>query len=515
MSRRPLAPPSQPDRPRRAAIYTRKSTTMGLEQEFNSLDAQREACAAYVQRQQGWTLVDEHYDDGGFTGANTDRPSFQRMMADAEAGKFDVVVVYKVDRLSRSLLDFVKVMERLNSVGVSFVSVTQNFTTADAMGRLTMNMLMSFAEFEREMIAERTRDKIAMSRRKGKWTGGPVPFGYSVVNKQLVVNEVEANTVREAFALFLAHRQMAAVARELNERGLLPRGSRGRPSKRGLYWSKDGISRVLRSPLYAGFMMYGDELHPGEQPRLIDDATYHQAQRLLQAAQRGEPRPHSFNPEFVLRGLLRCGQCEGWMTAASTRGGEKRWRYYRCSTRDKFGKKRCSARPLPADALEEFVAERIGAATQDPGFAPCVESILRGRIEERREALLRIRADLPARVASAADASTKLTEELPKFQGRARELIENKLRVETDRLVAAERQLADTERELAGLVAATEHMEWSLAALRDFRRVWKAMTQDNRGRLLRAIVTEVRVDERSADVHIELLHLANPYREVA
>ena len=164
---------------RRCAIYTRKSTAAGLEQDFNSLDAQREACAAYIGRQPGWTLVDDRYDDGGFTGANIERPAFQRLLADIEAGKIDVVVVYKVDRLSRSLLDFAKLMERFGKAGASFVSVTQNFSTADAMGRLTLNMLMSFAEFEREMIGERTRDKIAAQRRRGKWTGGTVPLGYT------------------------------------------------------------------------------------------------------------------------------------------------------------------------------------------------------------------------------------------------------------------------------------------------------------------------------------------------
>ena len=264
---------------KRCAIYTRKSTTMGLEQEFNSLDAQRESGLAYIQRQTGWKVVDERYDDGGFTGANTDRPAFTRLLADVEAGKIDVIVVYKVDRLSRSLLDFAKMMERFTAAGVSFVSVTQNFSTADAMGRLTLNMLMSFAEFERSMISERTRDKIAASRRKGKWTGGPVPFGYSVKDKKLLVNEVEAQIVREAFTLFLQHRQMAMVARTLTERGLLPRGS-SRPPEEGLRWSKDAIARVLRNPLYAGFMMYGDELYPGEHPRLIDESTFRHAERI-------------------------------------------------------------------------------------------------------------------------------------------------------------------------------------------------------------------------------------------
>ena len=202
---------------KRCAIYTRKSTTMGLEQEFNSLDAQRESGLAYIQRQPGWKLVDERYDDGGFTGANIDRPAFTRLLADVEAGKIDVIVVYKVDRLSRSLLDFAKMMERFTAAGVSFVSVTQNFSTADAMGRLTLNMLMSFAEFERSMIAERTRDKIAASRRKGKWTGGPVPFGYSVKDKKLLVNEVEAQVVREAFTLFLGEMLTATAMGHFEE----------------------------------------------------------------------------------------------------------------------------------------------------------------------------------------------------------------------------------------------------------------------------------------------------------
>jgi site-specific DNA recombinase len=520
---------------KRCAIYTRKSTSTGLDSDFNSLDAQREACLAYIQRQPGWTLVDERYDDGGFTGANTDRPAFQRLMADIDAGKVDVIVVYKVDRLSRSLLDFVKVMERLGTAGASFVSVTQNFSTADAMGRLTMNLLASFAEFERSMIAERTRDKIAASRRKGKWTGGPVPFGYSAKDKKLVVNEVEARVVREAFALFLQHRQMAKVARELNERGLLPRGS-SRPSRLGLRWTKDSIARVLRSPLYAGLMMYGDELHPGEQPRIIDDATYRQATRILEGAGR-ELRFTGLNPDYVLRGLLRCAGCGQAMCPGSTSKNGKTYRFYRCSTRDKHGKDACSARPLPARALEELVAERITAATADVKLVQHIERSLRARIEAQRASLAAIRADLPGRVASASAAASKLADELGKLDGRARELVEAKLRVEADRLVAAERQLAETERDLADLEVADAEATWMLGALRDFTapsalpsfaravglratrplrglralrlaNVWALMTPENRGRLLRALVASVRVNDATGEVEIELVNFS-------
>jgi DNA invertase Pin-like site-specific DNA recombinase len=492
---------------KRCAIYTRKSTTMGLEQDFNSLDAQHEACAAYIRRQPGWTLVEKTYADGGFTGANIERPAFQRLLADVEAGYIDVVVVYKVDRLSRSLLDFAKVMERFNAGGASFVSVTQNFSTADAMGRLTLNMLMSFAEFEREMIAERTRDKIAMSRRKGKWTGGPVPFGYSAKDKRLVVNEVEASIVREAFALFLQHRRIFAVATALNERGLLPRGSAARPAKHGLRWTKDSMARLLRSPIYAGQMMYGKELYPGEHPRLVDDATFRRAQRILEGAER-ELRFGGLNPEYVLRGLLRCASCGDPMTPASTRKGKGHWRYYRCSGRDKHGKAVCQAKPLPAGAIEAFVVDKIAEATQDGSLAAEVKTLLDARIEKKRSDIAELRGKLPGRVADAAANAARYSEDLLKFEGRARELIEKKLRAEADRLAAAERQLAETERDLLDLHDASIEADWVAGAIANFSKVWELMTPENRCRLLRALVVSVKVDEKSSKVEIELVDFA-------
>ncbi len=490
---------------KRCAIYTRKSTTMGLEQEFNSLDAQRESCLAYIQRQQGWTLVDERYDDGGFTGANIDRPAFTRLMADVEAGKVDVIVVYKVDRLSRSLLDFVKVMERLSSAGASFVSITQNFSTADAMGRLTMNMLISFAEFERSMIAERTRDKIAASRRKGKWTGGPVPFGYSAKDKKLVVNEAEAQIVREAFTLFLAHRQMAVVARELNKRGLLPRTSK-RVRDGGPLWSKDGIARVLRSPLYAGRMMYGEELFDGEHPRLIDDVTYRQAQRLLGTAGR-ELRVTGTNPEYVLRGLLRCGRCDEAMCPGSTtKKSGKTYRFYRCSTRDKYGTDRCSGRPLPAGALEEFVVARLTEATADGALAERVQTKLTERVAKERSTFAKVRKALAAQIAEASAATSKLTDEVVRLEGRAREHVEAKLRDEAARLDEAERRLHALEDNALDLELVESQREWFVGALRNFGKVWGEMTPENQGRLLRALVAKVSVDEKTGMCRVELVN---------
>lgn len=490
---------------KRCAIYTRKSTTLGLEQDFNSLDAQRDSCLAYIERQPGWKLVDERYDDGGFTGANTDRPAFQRLMGDIDAGKVDVIVVYKVDRLSRSLLDFVKVMERLNTAGASFVSVTQNFSTADAMGRLTMNMLMSFAEFEREMISERTRDKIAGARRKGKWTGGPVPFGYSAKDKKLYVNEPEAHVVREAFTLFLQHRQMAVVVRELNRRGLPPRASR-RTSKRGLLWTKDSIARVLRSPLYVGLMMHGDELFPGEHPPLIDESTHQQAQRLLGASGR-ELRVTGTNPEYVLRGLLRCGLCgEAMCPGSTTKKSGKAYRFYRCSTRDKFGKEKCSAKPLPAGAIEDFVVERIADVTTDGTLAERTKSKLQARIAKARADYVELRRALNTRIADCSATASKLADEVARLEGRARELVEAKLRIEANNLEAAESQLRAVDKDAVDLELDASHLEWFVNALRDFGNVWMNMTPENQGRLLRAVVADVRVNEETGVCRVELVN---------
>ena len=207
----------------RCAVYTRKSTEDGLEQEFNSLDAQREAGEAFIasQRSEGWECLPQHYDDGGFTGGNMDRPALQRLLADIEAGKVDCVVVYKVDRLSRSLLDFARMMETFEKHHVSFVSVTQQFNTSTSMGRLVLNVLLSFAQFEREIISERTRDKIAAARRKGKWSGGMPLLGYDVDPRgsKLIVNEDEAARVRAIFELYLERQSMIATIEELDCRG--------------------------------------------------------------------------------------------------------------------------------------------------------------------------------------------------------------------------------------------------------------------------------------------------------
>ncbi len=270
----------------RCAIYTRKSTEEGLEQEFNSLDAQRESDEAFIasQRHEGWLCLPEHYDDGGFTGGNMDRPALQRLLADIAAGKVDCVVVYKVDRLSQSLLDFARMMEVFEQHRVSFVSVTQQFNTASSMGRLVLNVLLSFAQFEREMISERVRDKIAASHRKGKWSGGMPLLGYTVEKTKLVVDETEAAQVRQIFELYLEYQSLLPTVTELNRRGWTTKRwtTKKGDQRGGRLFTKNNLHALLTNVTYIGQIRYKDEVHRGEHTGIVPPDLFQRVQALLQ-----------------------------------------------------------------------------------------------------------------------------------------------------------------------------------------------------------------------------------------
>lgn len=358
---RPRKPESVPKKALRCAIYTRKSTVQGLDQAFNSLDAQREACLRFIANQPNWAPCPESYQDGGFSGSSLERPGFQKLMRDLEAGALDAVVVYKVDRLSRSPLDFARVMERFASKGVAFVSVTQNFSTADAMGRLTLNMLMSFAEFEREMITERIRDKVSAQRRKGCWTGGMVPFGYRVEGKRLWVIPEEATWVRWLFTSYLGGKSALDLVQTLNAEAVPFKSAlKVRPNP----WSKNAVLVILRNRLYTGRISSHGQWYPGQHEALIDVATFERVQGLL-SHHRHRTKGVCRNAHYLVRGTLKCGTCGAALTSASTRRQGRLHRYYRCTTRDKKGKQVCPTRQLPAEALEDFVVDQLRRAIQE------------------------------------------------------------------------------------------------------------------------------------------------------
>ena len=345
----------------RCAIYTRKSTEEGLEQDFNSLDAQREASQAYVasQRHEGWSCLPTRYDDGGYSGANIDRPALGQLLTDISEGQVDCVVVYKVDRLSRSLLDFARMMETFERHKVSFVSVTRQFNTATSMGRLVLNVLLSFAQFEREMIAERTRDEIAATRRKGKWSGGIPRLGYDVQNGKLIINEAEALRVREIFALYLERPSLTLTVRELSRRGWTTKAwttRKGHPAG-GRAFTKNDLSRLLRNVLYVGQVRYKQEVHPGEQQAIIDPGLFRQVQVALErnAHCRGPQR----NDPALLRGLLHCAACDAPMVYRYAVKKQRRYPYYVCRRATQRGWNTCPAPSLPCGEVERFVVEQI------------------------------------------------------------------------------------------------------------------------------------------------------------
>ena len=497
----------------RCGIYTRKSTSAGLEQEFNTLDAQREACESYIRSQaaNGWQILEEHYDDGGFTGANVDRPAFQQLLADINAGKIDIVVVYKVDRLSRSLLDFAQVMDQFNRRQVAFVSVTQNFTTTDSIGKLTLNLLMSFSEFEREMIAERTRDKIAAARRRGKWTGGIVPLGYVVVDRKLVIDAVEAVLVREVFDLYLEHRSALVVAQVLNARKRVTKRHRAGNGnlRKARSWDKPSVLRILRNAIFAGYMTTGDELHEGEHKAIVDRETFHRVQALLDSRPKSS-RDVQRNPEYILRGVLRCASCGAAMTPASNRRRGKVYRYYRCSTRDKRGADACPTKPLPGDAIEGFVVERIREAILAGNLVEQVTVEMRSRIDARRAELKKVRKGLPAEVKRLRQEAGNLAEKLGSATGAVVGLLADRLDDAGEALASNEELLARVDRSLALLVQAEVDADWVAGALGDFDAVWEVMTLENRGRLVRALVQTVAVDGTTGAVTATLADLQLP-----
>ncbi|MBB5714125.1 recombinase family protein [Sphingomonas aerophila] len=332
----------------RCAVYTRKSSEEGLEQSFNSLHAQREACEAYVtsQKHEGWQLLPTPYDDGGFSGGSMERPGLKSLMADVAAGLIDTVVVYKVHRLTRSLADFAKMVELFDTHGVSFVSVTQAFNTTTSMGRLTLNVLLSFAQFEREVTGERIRDKIAASKAKGMWMGGAVPLGYDVVDRQLVVNEPEAAQVRQLFTRYLALKSVDDLVAEADQRQIRSklRTTKAGATSGGTPLGRGSLYSILANPIYVGEVGHKGKRFPGQHTGIVIPELFDAVQALLNTNRRKRKGPATATVPPMLSGLVRDADGER-LTATHTQKGKRRYRYY--------------AGPklrIPAEELEELVA---------------------------------------------------------------------------------------------------------------------------------------------------------------
>jgi len=352
---------------KRCAIYTRKSTEEGLEQDFNSLDAQREACAAYILSQagEGWEPVAERYDDGGWSGGTMDRPALRQLLADIEAGKVDVIVVYKVDRLTRSLADFAKIVEVLDKRGSCFVSVTQAFNTTTSMGRLTLNVLLSFAQFEREVTGERIRDKIAASKRKGMWMGGPVPLGYRVEQRKLVVDPDEAKTVRQIFWRYIELQSIPALVDDLARDGFRTR-ERVMASGRmvgGVRFSRGPLGVMLQNPAYIGKVRHKGFVHDGEHEGIIDNDTFAAVQETLKRNNREKVVGTRTGKPSLLTGMLTDPD-DRPMSPGRGKKGAKTYCYY--VTRTRPGEDKSKLWRLPANEIDKVVINAISEHFEKP-----------------------------------------------------------------------------------------------------------------------------------------------------
>jgi site-specific DNA recombinase len=372
----------------RCAVYTRKSSEEGLEQEFNSLHAQREACEAYVasQRSEGWALIREPYDDGGFSGGTLERPALKQLLADIEEGLIDVVVVYKIDRLSRSLMDFSKLVEVFDRAGVTFVSVTQSFNTTTSMGRLTLNILLSFAQFEREVTAERIRDKIRASRAKGMWMGGTVPLGYEVKDRKLVVHEAEAAIVRSVFERFVQIGSATVLARELRREGVR--------SKRGNAIDKGSVYKLLNNPVYIGMAVHRGTAYPGEHAAIIDQDLWDKVHTILAENARTRSANTRAQTPALLKGLI-FGPSGAAMSPTHTRSGNRLYRYYVSQDVLKRGPDACPIGRVPAAVIEAPVIDQLRGIFRQPEIVVGAWRAARAEQvditeDEAREALLQL-----------------------------------------------------------------------------------------------------------------------------
>jgi site-specific DNA recombinase len=489
----------------RCAIYTRKSTAEGLEQEFNSLDAQRDAGEAYItsQKHAGWVCLPEHYDDGGYSGGNVDRPAFQQLMAAVEEGKVNCIVVYKIDRLSRSLMDFAKIMEALERRSVSLVSVTQQFNTTTSMGRLTLNILLSFAQFEREIISERTRDKIAAARRKGKWTGGPLVLGYDCARARtggkLIVNKAEAERVREIFEMYLKEGTLSATIKAMRTLGWKTKRYQTTEGKNrgGLEFEKSALQKMLTSVIYLGKMSYKGEVFDGEHAAIVDEDLFGRVQGLLRRNRVSGGKECRNKHGAMLKGLVRCKHCGCAMSHHFSTRGNKRYRYYVCIRAQKLGWKECPAPSLPAKELEDFVVERIKGLGKDHTILADALRATQARLTDETAELKRQREEIEEKVRGLSREIGTLASRAGFDEGATREIgrLQNEMREKQEMIVGINERMAGIRQrmldpdELAGAVEAFDPM-------------WNAMSPTQQTKLIHLLVDCIEYDGEMESISI-------------
>jgi len=486
--------------PIRCAIYTRKSTDEGLDRDFNSLDNQREAAEAYIksQRDEGWQPLLDRYDDGGFSGGNIERPALRRLLSDIEAGKIDRVIVYKIDRLSRSLLDFARLADLFEEHGVSIVSVTQQMDTATSMGRLTLNMLLSFAQFEREMIADRTRDKMSAARRRGKWTGGMPPLGYDVPpeGRRLVVNREEADQVRAIFGLYAENPSLVAISQELTRRGWRRKSWKTREGRQrdGKPWDAANLRRLLKDPIFIGKAKLGGEIFQGEHDGIVPKALFQRVQDLMGENKRSGGAAARNRHGALLRGLLRCSACDAAMVHGWTRKGRTLYRYYVCDKAHKRGWETCPTKSVPAIRIEEFVINQIRAIGKDTDVRRGTLGQALAQVATEKRVLAREAKRLTKETTRVRSEVGKLVDAAAKSSGGANQALLDRLAKDQERLNALERRSSEIGEQQANLEAIRIDEQELGRVLERFDPIWDVLLTPEKERILRLLIETIDYD---------------------
>lgn len=496
-----------PDSPTgRCAIYTRKSSEEGLDQEFNSLDAQRESAEAFIasQKAEGWTVVPDRYDDGGFSGGSMERPALERLLRDIDAGKIDCVVVYKVDRLSRSLMDFSRILETFEKSGVSFVSVTQQFNTTHSMGRLTLNILLSFAQFEREIIGERIRDKIAALKRRGKWAGGVPVLGYEVdrsgPSPRLVIKSREAARVRTIFKLYLELGSLLPVVTELRHREWVNKRRTTKKGKQvgGRPFDKATLYALLKNPILIGKIKHKDNIYDGEHEAIIDLELFDKVQAQLSLNGRSGGIEIRNKYGALLRGLLRCKTCDSMMTHTFCGSRKKHfYRYYRCVRAIKSGSVVCPSGTLPAQEIERVVVDEVRGLATDGELLDQVLSEAQSAIEGEISTLTTERGELQRQLRRNHRTLRKLVEPRAVTSDVTARLAELH-----EQIASAERRLPELEARLAELERETISREEAELAFSDFDSLWRNLIPREQARLLNLLISQVEYDGEAGTISV-------------
>jgi len=494
--------------PVRCAIYTRKSTDEGLDRDFNSLDNQREAAENYIrsQRQQGWEIIPDRYDDGGYSGGTIDRPALHRLMSDTAAGRIDTVLVYKLDRLSRSARHFAKIHEYIEDHGAAIVSVTESINTKTSHGRMMVNMLVSFAQYERELIGDRTRDKMHAARRRGKWTGGMPPLGYDVVLEggKLLVNKQEAEQVRGVFGLFLEKQSLVGTAQELNRRGWLRKSwtTRKGISRQGAEWDRVTLRRVLCDPICIGKMKLGGEVFPGEHEGIIPKAIFEKVQALLEGNSRDGNSSIRNRSGAILRGLLRCSACDSAMTPSYTKKDGRLYRYYTCSKAMKRGHDTCPAKSVGAANVEDCVIGQIRAIGNDPNL--CRETFRQAlaQVAAQRRGLKAEARRIAGEIGKAREDVDRLVGAVSEASNGAREALFKALEKAQQRLTTMENRGEEIRGQVETLQGCEVDEKEIAQTLEAFNPIWEVLHTPEKERVLRLLIEKVAYDGRTEELAI-------------